>query len=384
MSFKRSFAFLVVGGLASVVAQGCTASTGSPNDGGTVGHKEASSLVMVAMNDGGDDSGALVFDGTSGKPCTTSADCTTATGPGINVCSNTSPDVVVTNVKVQLLPTPVCTVSRVGSGGNCDPAPPSDTAGAFVHFCDGPDMPTSPGICIPGTNPPMAMLGVCLPACTFALDGSAQKGCPGKDTCAPYTVTLDANGNGVGVGFCQGSCQIDADCSALGTGYVCQTDIGFCTKTKVTRTKSVGQACAADPTKVVGNDSATGACNCVANGTTNLGYCSTACVVGGSPCANGWVCDNGLLSDVQLSNNQVLMVTADATGTPGQCMQPCSLGGADGGTSDAGSAGDGSSPLDGGPKAGDAGDAGAAVAGGACPATSTCQATSPVGPDCVP
>lgn len=392
MSFNKSLGFLAASALASVIAQGCSSNASGPADAGTVQHK-GDGGVIIATDDGGDggDGGGLQFDGTSGKQCKTDADCSSPTGPGINKCSIDFMSVV-TNVKTPFLalPTPVCLVppSSSSTTGNCDPAPPSDASGALIHFCDGPDMPTSPSICVALTSPATPGLGACLPACSFALDGSAPTGCVGKDTCLPTTVGSDMNGNTMGLGFCQGSCQTNADCSGLGTGFVCQTDIGACTKTPVTRKKAVGAACAADPTKTVGNDNATGACNCLPDSTTNLGYCTTACIVGGNPCPNGWICDNLQPSEVQLPDGTLLAVAMENKGTPGVCMPPCSLDDAgtgivfadSGGSTDAASAADGSRASDGGA----APDAGTVVGGQSCPAASVCEVVTPVGPDCVP
>jgi hypothetical protein len=333
--------------------------------------------VIVVTDDGGDGGSALVYDGTSGKECKTDADCTTPTGPGINKCSNDFDTFVVTNVKTELVPTPICIVPppTTANTGTCDPAPPADLGGLSLHFCDGPDLPTSPGICFALTNPPSPGLGVCLPVCTFALDGTAPVGCPGKDTCFPFTVGIDQNNNATGYGYCQGSCQADADCSALGAGFVCQTDIGACTKSVVKRTKAIGAACAADPTVMTAaNDNATGACNCLPDNTTNQGFCTSACIVGGDPCPMGWICDNLQPSEIPLPDGTLLAVTKENTGTPGVCMPACSL------TAEAGApAGDSGGATDSG--------AAAAVDGGGspgCPGNSLCEAITPVGPDCVP
>jgi hypothetical protein len=179
--------------------------------------------------------------------------------------------------------------------GNCDPGPDN-----FLAFCDSanPNDPASPGICLPLTTPQQAgpTNGFCLPHCTFGIDGSAAIGCPGKDSCNPITFSLDRANNMIGGhGYCQGTCQADADCSALGAGWVCQTDDGFCTKTKKARTKSLGAPCTNSgkgPIPLATSDSETGACNCPLSGTgATAAYCTSTCVVGGTPCPSGWVCD---------------------------------------------------------------------------------------------
>jgi hypothetical protein len=69
------------------------------------------------------------YDGTTGKPCTTDADCASPGGPGLARCSSSvfAPDAY--------YPTAVCILP------SCSPV--SDTS---VHYCDGPDDPTSPGM----------------------------------------------------------------------------------------------------------------------------------------------------------------------------------------------------------------------------------------------
>jgi len=379
MSFKMSLGLVA----ASALAQGCSSSASAPRDSGVVQHRDANAVV-VATEDGGDGGGGpLVYDGTSGQACKADADCTK--GPGINKCSSDFGTSVLTNVKIQPYTTPVCIVPPPASSttGNCDPAPAAtDPMGQSPHFCDGPDMPGSAGICLPLTSPATSGLGICLPACSFALDGS-QPMCAGKNACVPFTVVSDTKDNATGYGFCQASCLTDGDCSGLGTGYVCQTDIGACTKTPVKRTKAIGAACAADPSKVAGNDSATGACNCLPDPTTFVGYCSTSCIVGGSSCPSGWVCDNGLPNAFQLPDGTVLTVSKENVGTEGQCMPACSMGDAgtaapaldSGGASDGASSSDASGPGDGG---------GAVSAAQACPGSSVCTLDTPAGPDCVP
>jgi hypothetical protein len=265
-----------------------------------------------------------------------------------------------------------------GGGGNCDPAPSNDPDGQSIHFCDGPDLPSSPGICYPLTTPPTSGEGECLPACTYALDGSAPTGCPTGDTCFPINAFgFDTNNNPIAFGYCQGTCQADSDCSPLGAGYVCQVDIGACTKTPLKRTKSIGQACSAPTTTDVNNDNALGNCNCLPDTTTNEGYCTSACVVGGDLCPAGWVCDNLQPSAVQLPDGTVSSITKENVNTSGVCMPTCT-------STDAGVS-DGAAPvvLDAGADAA-ASDGGVPNFEGVCPAGSACENQSPVGPDCVP
>jgi hypothetical protein len=375
LSQKKSLGLLAAVAVAGLVAASCSSSSGgSP---ATIQHKDGGQ-VIVGTGDAGEAGAGVVADGTSGKQCKVDADCTTPNGPGINKCSN-GMLVTVALVRAQLLPTPVCKVPFAGTG-NCDPAPPTDPQGMGVHFCDGADDPSSPGICVPGTSTPAPGQGVCEVHCTFSLDGSPPKGCAGKDTCVPYYFSSDSTGAIIGGGgFCQGSCERDSDCSDLGTGWLCQTDLGFCTQHLVTRKKAIGAACS-QSARV--NDLTTGACNCqLVSSTTGNGYCTSACIVGGSvPCPNGYICDNNQSNPLpdgttlQLENVQ----------TPGYCVPGCSLGGDAGtqgpqveaGGSDAAGASDGATESGAG--------AGEAAAPAACPPNSTCQLLTPLGPTCLP
>lgn len=336
------FRLLAGAGLAGVVAIGCSSSSGgSAGDGGADGP------IFRRLSDGAtDDSGATGFDGTSGNPCTTDADCKGRDGgSGFNACSN---DAVGLNPGFEA--TPVCVETPPSSGVDCDPT--------TVLFCDGPDARSSPGFCFPLTTPPAPSQGLCLPKCTFPVDGSPAVGCIGKDVCVPQVADMDPTTKSVVVvGFCQGFCETDSDCSAVGTGYACQTDTGECvlTQNKVTRTKHVGDACTASTTTT------TTACNCV-----TAGFCTTACVVGRTPCPNGWVCDNGSSASLMFQSGTTVPVTMQNPGTQGICTPPCSL--ADAGTVPPAEAG----------ASGDAGSSG----GAPCPGTSTCQAMTVAGPDC--
>jgi hypothetical protein len=262
-----------------------------------------------------------------------------------NVCSNTLTQNVA-GVAAQLWPVPVC-VPPPAAGGNCDPAPrASDPDGLKVHYCDGLDDPSSPGVCVP-FNPrnPQPGRGSCYPVCRFGTDGSVAAGCAVGDTCAFLGYTLvqtDAGMVAQGVGYCQGTCQADADCAPLGAGYVCQSDVGYCTLHPVARTKSLGDACTAA-------DSDAGLCDCF-TGASGKGYCSTRCIVGGAACPAGWVCDTGEPNAATFVGLAASFPVARPTlGMVGTCAPACALpvdAGVDGSSSDAGDAsvlGDGAS-----------------------------------------
>ena len=318
----------------------CESTGGRAADGG-VAIRTADGGIAFGPGDsstvGVDEAGAVgpAVDGTTGKACSTDANC--HAGANVNRCSSDYP-VTLANVSVQLWSTPVCILPIPATTGNCDPAPPSDPTGQRAHFCDGPDSPQSPGVCVPNTpGAPAGQQGLCYPKCTFAADGSPPTGCAGSNRCA-FLATTSTGGVVSGVGFCQSTCQADADCSALGSGYVCQTDVGGCTQSPVNRSVAPGIACTA----------ANAACTCVSAGNA-AGYCSTPCVVGGTACPNGWVCDTGEPSTAA-PDSGVSPFTQQNTGMAGVCLAACT----------------------------------AADAAVTCPSNSTCASASVAGPDCQP
>jgi hypothetical protein len=220
--------------------------------------------------------------------------------------------------------------------------------------------------------------GVCIPTCTFGTDGSAAQGCAGHDTCVPLNFLLDpTSGTVLGVGFCQGTCQTDSDCSALGATFGCQADVGFCTRAKKTRTKALGTACTNSPPGTA-SDTQNGACNCFSNLIATAGYCTSSCVVGGTPCPNGWVCEAletpTLTFQGAAADGGDLVIPGPPTQNPGLagvCMQPCTLADAGG-------------PSGGDASAADAASGDASAAAAPCPALASCVAGTLVGPDCQP
>jgi hypothetical protein len=362
MSVRKAFGGTVAAALLGALAgmgNGCSGGGDSgagpgPSDAAAemtvIKHLDAAMIEAAPPEEASAEAGAP---GTTGKPCAGDMDCNG------NACSSDYA-AKVTGVTVQLWPTPLCIVPiPVGSAtiANCDPAPPTDPTGNLIHFCDGPDDPSAPGICLPNTTPATAMDGLCLPKCTFGLDGSKASGCPGTDACVPYTFELDSMTNVVsGFGFCQGLCIKDADCSALGTSYKCQTDIGFCTMTTVTRgVADSGGAVGSSCTKATGD---TGLCNCEYNITTNNGYCTQACLVGDTtnPCPAGYVCDDGFGGDVNFGDAGDFKLLKQTLGSAGLCLATCSVP-----------------------------DAGVGADGGAqCPPFGNCSSSTLVGPDCIP
>jgi hypothetical protein len=261
----------------------------------------------------GSDSGLVgAYDGTTGKACTTNADCRKAGGPGVAECSSTA-----LGAYGPYYPTPVCILP------SCDPG-----NGQAAHYCDGPDDPSSPGICVPsgGTG---TTQGICLPRCEFKADGMPAVGCAGKDSCQAYTFGTDATGNAVGYGYCFGGCVADGDCPS---GSVCQIDEGLCVKARTTRSKKVGDACTSA-------DYTSGACDCL-YGTSGSGFCSSFCLVGGGAgCPGGYVCEAYELTSAGF--------TKETAGMGGQCVPSCG-------------------------------------AGQTCPPSSACSSLYAAGPDCQP
>lgn len=385
MAIRKWYGAFVAGGLVGLIAAGCSSSNESAatdgGDGGFVKTKMLDGAVSLGGDDGGGGEGGVATDGTTGKACKQTSDCVGPDGgPGVNVCSV---DVMgtITGVMVQLWATPVCIVPPpvAATQGNCDPVPQGIDDG-LPHFCDGPDdiAAPGPGYCLPfDLQNPQPGQGTCFPLCTFALDGSKPTGCIGTDTCFPVSFLRDSTtGKVTGYGFCGGGCQQDSDCTSLGAGYVCQTDIGYCTMTKLTRTKAIGAACMASTVAGSPNDVA---CNCDSNPMTSVGVCSTSCVVGGLPCPAGSICDAGfqnpLVFTSSMSASVSVPVTAQNQGIPGVCRSVCTP--ADAGVvavSDASAEGgaDAAAPV--------AADGGTA----ACPTNTTCQTGDVVGPVCIP
>jgi hypothetical protein len=264
-------------------------------------------------------------DGTSGKACALDADCRVAAG-GTNICS-TSFSLTGGAASAAPYPTPVCIVPPGAADGCADPS---------VLYCDGSNDPGSPGVCVPDS--PHAD---CLPKCTFTYDGNAAQGCRGHDACfALYDGVTDGSVL-EGIGYCFSACEADADCSA-DPGTRCDRESGACETSPLPPTKALGDACTAA-------DKASGACNCY-QGPSGSGYCVQACVTGGAPCPNGWICDPRVESAIDLGQGQVLRPSAVSPGIVGLCLAPCTVAGTD----------------------------------PACPASSACRTETFAGPDCVP
>jgi len=199
-----------------------------------------------------------------------------------------------------------------------------------IHYCDGPDEASSPGICYPVSSLPSGE-GVCFPKCTFGLHGGPPAGCQGKDACVLFGWTTTT-----GIGVCLGGCTQDSDCP---DAQKCATNVALCEESPSPPTLVLGATCA----------STTSSCDCIYNSVSDVGFCSQVCIVGGSGCPAGWVCDG---SEPTKAFSQATV------GLEGNCFPACS--------------------LEGGAPEGGAADA------GMCPLDSTCQSLNVAGADCQP
>jgi hypothetical protein len=362
MSFRKwvgpALAFTILGAMVST-SNGCSSSgnAGPPPDGGSdtspIHYPEASMPTPEA----GMDTSTGLYDGTSGKQCTTDTDCYGVGGPHINRCTSDAPFNGNT-----IDPTPICVDPVM-----CDPCGGHNPCDQYVHQCDGPDMSAAtPGLCLSPNNPPVpGPTGICAAACQYTGDGSAPTGCQGKDTCNAYAFGSQ-NGMAFGVGFCQGGCTADADC----TSQKCDVLSGQCVKAVPTRgTKQLGQAC---------SGSTDTGCYCPWN---SAGACTAFCKAPAAgmpdPCGAGFRCVTFQPTNFYdpTTDASTPGFTAQSQGMAGFCLPTCTLGDAgapgDSGASDA-------SPTEGGTPEGGTG-------GGACPSAWTCQSGFPVAsPVCAP
>jgi len=265
--------------VAIALAAACGGSINGAGDGGDAGDAGNQLDAPLVIDDGVDVGPKQPYDDIVGKACTTNADCATPNGPNLAVCSNT------VFQGEDFFPTAVCVLP------SCSPV----TSSTAVHFCDGPDDPSSPGLCVTSGGG-----SVCLPKCTYDKQGGAPKGCVGKDACNSYPITAAG-----GIGYCFGGCTQDLDCQ---DGQKCQTDRGWCLPGVTPPTKSLGAACTE-------SDSNALVCNCL-YGTNKTGYCSQFCTIGGAACPNGYVCDS---LEIRLSG-----YTTPNTGMAGYCTPSCS------------------------------------------------------------
>jgi hypothetical protein len=365
MSFRSAAAKagLFALSLAALPAVGCGSSSGGSPDGGAAGTPDSgiplrpdAASIKPAAEGGTEASLSSQYDGTTGNPCTSDLDCQPAGGPGLTVCSS--------SLQNPVFPTPVCVLT------SCDPGTDN-----LIHYCDGPDDPSSPGVCLAVSGG-----GICVPQCAFLSDGSAAQGCHGNDACSFYGAGLDTTTNQlVGIGYCWGACTADSQCP---TGSSCQVNQGVCLTTVSPPTKTVGQACTA------ADNSVGGACSCITNpsntSTSAPGVCTQTCLVNTTTdaCPSGYVCQTfepNTLTD-PTTNQSVTGFTTQNTGLLGLCVATCTAGDAGGG---GGAEADASSD-EGGTTTSDASTGGGTPTGGACPASTMCDTSTAAGATCLP
>ncbi|HSY20476.1 MAG TPA: hypothetical protein VK841_00070 [Polyangiaceae bacterium] len=366
MSFRSAAAkaglFVLV--LAALPAVGCGGDNGggSPDSGmqmqatdaATVFHRDAAGTTPSEA--GGEASLTSMYDGTVGMPCASDADCQPAGGPGVAICS--------LSLTPTVYPTPVCMLLT------CNPGTDN-----LIHYCDGPDDPSSPGICIQVSS----TQSLCLPQCVFAADGSTALGCNGHDACSFYGAGVGTNNEVIGVGYCWGACTADADCPS---GSSCQTNQGECVTTPTTPTKALGQAC-------TDADNTSGACLCDVDLSSTAanppGLCTQFCQVGltSDACPSGYVCQafepNTLTGST--AGTSTPGFTTQNTGLLGLCEAACTAGDGGGGSGEADASSD-----EGGVTTSDASSASGADTGGggACPTPATCDTSTAAGATCIP
>ena len=298
MSYSKPRSFVFAGlGVLTLVVSSCGSSNGSPSDaGGDISHKLHRGESWAT---GGDDSSISnsAADGTTGLPLPVERGLRGARQPPASTSAATTPASTpsLSNTTVTLFPTPVCMVplGNGPGGANCDPAPPRRSNGANFHFCDGPDDPTSPGICIPLTATPSPGLGLCQIPCTAALDGTQASGCPGQDTCILQYVGSDPTTNQpIALGYCRGACEKDADCVDLDTARAAarrrrggawtsrRSTSGSAPQTPVTRTKQLGDDVPHHGPRATTTPPARATALSATRRTK--GFCTQACIVGGS------------------------------------------------------------------------------------------------------
>ena len=248
------------------------------------------------------------------------SDCQPDGGPGHNLCSLAGGFIdfyavaSFVDLGAVIYPSPVCLLPSCEAGTD-----------GVVHFCDGPDQATSPGVCVTGVT---GTGNGCYPACFFDNAGSAPVGCLANDVCVSYGVVEDATGNLRGVGYCTGGCTSDAQCPS---NQQCQTDWGACVTMKIPPTKAIGAACTNSD-----NGEFTNPSNCFCNVAPTMtdGYCSQFCIVGSTtaPCPTGYTCDGQEPLDVVNANDAgITGFSKQNTGLAGVCTPTCSIQGSDAG-----------------------------------------------------
>ena len=303
MRMHHSAILVVFLGSSVVACSGGGSASGSPfgheagvDTGGVVPYDSGSTTTPPRDSgavpvDAGADTGAVDHGKTTGRACSSNADCD-VTGDGINQCSEAY------FAAGSLYPTPVCI------GTECDPG----TDSTKLMSCDG-----NTGWCLDyGTY------RRCYAQCQFSLtDGATPTGCVGKDVCQWLGTSTDASGGKHGVGDCFGGCIADGDCP---TGEVCQREYGECVKPakKWSATLPLGSPCTVADR---GTATISPRCDCWLDPKVGKGYCSTFCRMGDSGgCPLGFTCDAQLPATDSTGAPEF---TAAPRGLAGACLKNC-------------------------------------------------------------
>lgn len=304
---KKMFALASVTALAGLVSTAAMAGCSSTNDpianedagpggdGGKQGPKQP-----LDAGDEPEDAAGPAEEGTVGKACDTAADCEVADSKNDNVCSKGG------FATGDLFGTPICIQPTCKQGAG-------QTVGDLL--CDG-----NAGLCLPTTAGSKS--GICLALCEF--DSTTVTGkCEGGNKCSIAYGAADKDGKSLGLGYCEASCQADADCKGT-AGQKCQVETGICLNADklVTFAKAYGAGC---------NGAATAPeCNCNAVGGTGAdkdkGVCTRQCITGAAgdaACGTavaGWTCTAKLPKTDSMGKAQF---TAQPDDIRGQCALPC-------------------------------------------------------------
>lgn len=311
------------------VAKDSGADTGK-TDGGT----DTKTDGPVVLPDGKTDTPAVIADKTTGKVCTSDADCD-VTGNALGRCTNKL------YIISPLNPTAICIQIDTGGGDACDPGD-----GTKIPLCDG-----DTGYCAKsGTNP-----AICEAFCTIDDTGKVTQACAGKNACNPEALGTDSAGKATLFGTCQGGCATDADCP---TGAVCDTLQNFCVeKTCTTDTECSklfskpppGFKCVADatggkshckfsyaknpgdkctPAAASGSSSTDCLCFGKTGAGTDQGLCISLCKTvdfgtANAECATGFTCDP-LLNKTDSTGKEIYSAGFKLpAGLSGYCVKNC-------------------------------------------------------------
>jgi hypothetical protein len=306
LMFKKMFALASVTALVGLVSTaavaGCSSSGGGGDDadgggGAEGGLKEAGAPPEAGE---GEDAAGPPEEQTVGKACASVADCAVAGSKNDNVCSKGAFAIG------DLFGTPVCIQTSCTQGAG-------KTVGDLL--CDG-----NAGLCVTASG---GSKGVCLPYCDFD-STTISSACEGGNTCAIAYSAADKDGKAIAIGYCEASCQADADCKGT-AGQKCQIESGLCVNADkyVAFAKAVGEGC--DASKTAPAD-----CNCNPVGGTGAdkdkGVCTRACITGAAGDAAcgaaiaGWTCTAKLPAKDAMDKTQF---TAQPGGVRGQCALPC-------------------------------------------------------------